>query len=389
MRSKNNASLQPGPVTKASVRLLFVAHTASLGGPAFSLLMLVRYLRHWYKVAVLLPEDGALCQLLADEGIAYFVIPGLGTKSIYHIFRLVRREGVDLVYGNNPSSCSRNALLAAKLARKPFIWHFRGVKWHWGRRQGFAVDWADGVVAVSQSCAESIRRFCPRKDIEVIYNGVELAPFVANKTRACSDLAGQFGIAEPARYVMSVSHLIPRKGHEKALEVMAQVVEKMPEVHLLVAGSLDRDPGYCEEVRRLLGQLGLEHHVHLLGLRSDVPRLLAGADLFLHTATRDPHPRSVIEAMAAGLPVVAYAVDGVAETVMDGETGRLLPVGAVEEMAEAIVSLLRAPARMAEMGRRAYARVEEHFTARGTAEQVAHVIEQVLDRDTPKIARPW
>jgi glycosyltransferase involved in cell wall biosynthesis len=147
-----------------------------------------------------------------------------------------------------------------------------------------------------------------------------------------------------------------------------------------VAGSLERDPDYCAEVRRLIKQFDLEQHVHLLGFRSDVLRLLASADLFLHTAERDTHPRAVIEAMAAGVPVVAYAVDGVAETVVNGETGRLLPWGAVEDMAATILSLLRSPACVAEMGKRAQARVEQHFTASGTAKHIAQVIDKVLDR---------
>jgi glycosyltransferase involved in cell wall biosynthesis len=84
--------------------------------------------------------------------------------------------------------------------------------------------------------------------------------------------------------------------------------------------------------------------------------------------------------MAAGVPVVAYAVDGVAETVVNGETGRLLPWGAVEDMAAAILSLLRSPACVAEMGKRAQARVEQHFTASGTAKHIAQVIDKALGR---------
>jgi glycosyltransferase involved in cell wall biosynthesis len=372
------------PAPKPSARLLFVAHTARLGGPTFSLLLLLRYLRQGYEVAVLLPEDGALCQLLAEEDIPYFIIPGLGRRTIYNIFQLVCRQGFDLVYGNNPSSCSRNALFAAKLARKPFIWHFRGIKWHWDRRKGRFINWADAVVAASRSCAESIERFRPLKDIEVIYNGVELSTFPGSGTRTRSDLAGHLGLTEPAHYLISVSHVTPLKGHEKALEVMARVVAHRPDAHLLIAGSLERDPSYYDKIRRLLRHLGLEQHVHLLGFRPDVPRLLAGAELFLHTAGRDAHPRAVIEAMAAGLPVVAYAVDGVAETVVEGATGRLLPWGAVEKMAQVIVSLLNSPAQRAEMGRQAQARVAQHFTAAGTAAQVAQVIDKLLERQRPR-----
>lgn len=361
-------------MARVPVRILFVTHTPDISGSTYSLLMLVRYLKDRYDMAVLLPEKGALCDLLADEGVRCFVIPGLRRTTIPKIFQLVRQEGIDLVYGNTASRCSRNAMLAAKLARKPFVWHFREVKRHWTWREGFFLRWADEVVAVSQACAEPLKRFYSRKEINVIYNGVELSTFDGDRVDARRFLAQQLGLSPDAKHIISASRLTSGKGHEQAVAIIAQLVREIANVHLVVAGGGD----YIDEVRKMIQRQGLGDHIHLVGFRTDIPRLLCGSDVFLFTSERDAHPRAVIEAMAAGLPVAAFGVDGVAETVVDGETGYLLPAGDVTGLAEAVLYLLRHPAQAAEMGQRGRERIEDHFTAARTAAQVSQVIEKLL-----------
>lgn len=365
-------------MARAPARVLFVAHTAGIGGPTYSLLMLVRYLRDRYDLAVLLPEEGTLCELLAKEGVGYFVIPGLQKQTIFRIFQLIRREGFDLVYGNNPSGRSRNAMLAAKLARRPFIWHIRGMMWHWNWRTAFFLRWADEVVAVSRACAESLKRYYPLNEINVVYNGVELSSFDGDRVVARRCLAEQLGLSPDTQYIIGVSNLIPRKGHEQAIAIMAQIAPEIANAHLVVAGRLNRNTGHTDKIRTMIQRQGLGDHIHLLGLRTDIPRLLRGSDVFLHTANSEAQARAVIEAMAAGLPVVAFAVDGVAETVVDGETGYLLPAGDVMGMAKAVLSLLKVPTQAAEMGQRGRERVQTHFTAARTAAQVAQIIERLL-----------
>jgi glycosyltransferase involved in cell wall biosynthesis len=365
-------------MAEARARILFVAHTAEIGGPTHSLMMLLQHLRDRYQVAVLLPERGPLRDWLVDAGIAVFMIPGLRVETVFRIYRLIRREQFDLVYGNNPNNSARNSLLAAKLAGKPFIWHFRGMKWHWGWYSGVFLRWADKIVAVSHACAQSLARFYPVDEIEVVYNGVEVSAFCENGAAAGAYLREQVGLPPEAQVLIGVSHLLPRKGLEQAIATMTELAKRAPNVHLVIAGSCDRDPSYAESIRRMIDRTGLEGRIHLLGLRTDIPLLLQGADVFLHTARRDPHPRAVIEAMAAGLPVVSFAVDGVAETVVDGETGYLIPPGDTTGMANAVLSFLHNPERRRDFGRRGRERVREHFTAAGTAARVGRIIDSLL-----------
>jgi glycosyltransferase involved in cell wall biosynthesis len=146
-----------------------------------------------------------------------------------------------------------------------------------------------------------------------------------------------------------------------------------------MVGRLDRDPPYVEGLRSSIVQLGLDDHVVMTGLRTDVGRLLAAADVFLHTALEDPHPRAVIEAMASGLPVVALAVDGVSETVVDGETGFLVssPCTALA-LADPVSRLLESPELSRAMGDRGRERTRLLFSADRTAREVADVILELI-----------
>jgi glycosyltransferase involved in cell wall biosynthesis len=118
--------------------------------------------------------------------------------------------------------------------------------------------------------------------------------------------------------------------------------------------------------------------VCLLGFREDGAALLRQADVLVHTALADPHPRAVLEAMAAGIPVVAFAVDGVAETVLHGETGLLVPPGDEPALAEALEQLARNRDLRAKLGQAGSKRALDVFSNQATVNGVRRVMEKVI-----------
>jgi glycosyltransferase involved in cell wall biosynthesis len=358
-------------------RVLFVSHTARWAGPTNSLLLLLRRLRDRFDVRVLLPGEGDFSGVLQDEGIPFSSLPALSKGAIPGILRLVRRHRIDLVYGNNTSGACRNALIAAKLARVPFICHIREMGRIDKRRHLAFLRFADATVAVSEACAASVPEFRGRTRY-VVHNGIETGPERIDRTAARAHMDATTGTAPGVPVIVSVSHLNPRKGQEYAVRALAELTTHGGEAQLLLVGSPEFDPQYVERLHDLIRELGLESRVIMAGFRRDVSRLLQGADLLLHTAIRDPHPRAVLEAMAAGLPVVAFAVDGVAETVLAGETGELVTVGDVAGLATAARRILEDPAAAAERGHKARERVEQHFSADRTARKVRDIIESSL-----------
>lgn len=360
-------------------RILFVSHSVDWTGPTKSLVLLLERLGGRFDVAVLASGDGELLRALEQRGIPVFLLPSLDKFSIPAMSRLIRSERFDLVYGNNTSGVSRNALLAAKIARVPFICHVRGMSQGRTWRGLFPLRFADATIAVSAAASRSIARYLGGRAPRVIYNGVSLdRAAVVDRAAARRHVQDAASLPPDAAAILSVAHVCPRKGQAHMVRAMAAVVEAVPRAHLLLLGALDRDPGYVSALQAQIERLGVGDHVWIAGFRSDVGRFLEGADLFMHAAEADPHPRAVLEAMAARLPVVAFAVDGVAETVEDGVSGRLVAAGDVSGLAEAAVELLQNERLCHDLGEAGRVRVEAEFSAERTAERVGHVIAEVL-----------
>jgi glycosyltransferase involved in cell wall biosynthesis len=359
-------------------RILFVSYTAEWTGPTNSLLLLVRHLRDRFDVAVVMPGDGVFQERLAAEEIRSHTVQSLGKTGIPALARLIRDERIDLVYGNDASGASRNALIAAKFRRVPFICHLRAMarEGDW-RGRGF-LRFTDAAIAVSNACARSHARFAARSAIHVVHNGIDLGDAPGGGAAARQHLREMADLPPDAFAIVTVGHLGERKAQQHLVRAMARIAEAAPDARLVVVGRLDRDPEYTAATQALASSLGVADRIRFVGLREDVAGLLAGADLYIHAAIADPHPRAVIEAMGAKLAVVSYGVDGIAETVVDGVTGCLVEPGSVETLADAVVSLIRDPGRRAEMGRKGRERALRDFTAETTALRVGEIIERTL-----------
>lgn len=355
-------------------RILFVSHTAGCTGPTNSLLLLIRYLRREYDVGVLLPGSGSFSEALAQEGVPYYSFPVLDKWAIPHIARIVRREKYDLVYANNTHGSSRNAFLSARLADVPFVCHVRGMAWAAPMRRLGYLRFARAVIAVSEAAAASVRRFVRPDRLHVVYNGVQLAqddaPPQANGFRK------ELGIPPEVNLLVSIAHLTPRKAQEYAVAAMREVVDAVP-AHLCLVGEVDRDPTYVQHLRQSIAEAGLESSVTIAGFRPDVSRILASADALVHTALRDPHPRAVLEAMAAAKPVTAFAVDGVAETVLNGKTGFLVPPGDTRALAASLIKLSRDRSLAVSLGREGKRLVAARFSDVGTAARVGRILRPI------------
>lgn len=351
-----------------------MSYTAEWTGPTQSLLMLLRHLPAAWEKSVVLPGRGPFCAQLEEEKVRSISVSSLDKWRIPELRRLIIRDRFDLVYGNNTSGACRNAFVAAKCAGVPFICHVRAIvqRGEW-RKFGF-LRFADAVVAVSEACARSVSGYVHPKRLHVVYNGVEV---LERDRRTEATAAGPEEQCSEARLV-GVAHVKRRKGQLYAVRAMALITRAVPSARLLLIGSLDRDPPYVQEIRELIRRRGLEEHVSLLGFRPDVGTLMEDSDIFLHTATEDPHPRAVLEAMACGVPVVAFDVDGVGETVASGCSGYLVPVGDTDELAAMTTKLLEDPQLRREFGISARRRAEERFSAEATAREVRRIIERTL-----------
>jgi glycosyltransferase involved in cell wall biosynthesis len=151
------------------------------------------------------------------------------------------------------------------------------------------------------------------------------------------------------------------KRHADLVEAAAIVSGQFADLRVLIAGECF-EPVYSD-LRRRAARLGIADRVHLLGDRRDIPDLLQIMDVYVQSSGSEGMSNALLEAMAAGRPVVATAVGGTPEVVTDGETGLLVPAAEPARLADAIAALLADPARARRMGETARARVERDFSA--------------------------
>jgi glycosyltransferase involved in cell wall biosynthesis len=193
--------------------------------------------------------------------------------------------------------------------------------------------------------------------VQVVYNGIELARF-AGRVGEREEVRRELGLAPGTFVILQVARLDYLKDHLTAVRTLGRVARQVPDVRLVLVG--EGPEGLAIEAQ--VEQLGLTGQVLFLGLRKDVGRLLQAADLFLLTSVSEGIPLTVIEAMAAGLPVVVTQVGGLPEVVQEGVTGLLAPPGDDAALADRILSLAGRPERRAELGRLGRERSRELFS---------------------------
>jgi glycosyltransferase involved in cell wall biosynthesis len=226
-------------------------------------------------------------------------------------------------------------------------------EWLWTR----SAERGAALVFVSEAARRAAEQLvgATRPTWRVLYNGVDLTRFAPRDPETQPRLPADLGIPEGVPVVTVVAALRGPKGHEVALRAWRRVRAAVPDAVLLVVGS-----GPHEPVLRAAAGEG----VVFAGVRRDVPELLAGSTLALLPSLTEALPTTLIEAAAAGLPVVATTVGGTPETVAHGRTGLLVPPGDDLALAEAVIGLLRDPGRCAAFGQAGRRLAEERFDLR-------------------------
>lgn len=232
----------------------------------------------------------------------------------------------------------------------------------------FLGGWIDLYICNSRNAASTIaNRVGIREDkIKVVYNGLERIPPLSTAYDA-----------RPINVVV-LANINPRKGHLEFLQVVAKIVEQVPEVRFFFVGRDDMSGRLANEI----AQRGLGHVVTLTGYQSDVAPWLSSARLMvLPSLWGEGCPTSILEGHAFGLPVVAYAIDGVPELIDDGIDGLLVSPDKPADLADAILCILNDTAqaeRMASVGRE---KVAKRFTLKQCTVEHGAIFLELLAKD--------
>lgn len=213
------------------------------------------------------------------------------------------------------------------------------------------------IVAVGTIVGQVNQGRLPADKIHIIPNAVAAMPTLPQDDRIAIRQTLTCDPASPL--LISVGRLAPQKGYQDLLTAFAWVHEKYPSATLVIAGY---GPLYSD-LEGQIKALGLEKVVHLLGARNDVPHLLAASDIFVSASHWEGLPVALLEAMGAGLPIVATNVGDVPEVVIEG-TGLVVPAQDPPRLAEAVISLLNDPIKMKSWGLAAKSHIIQNYSSK-------------------------
>jgi len=227
------------------------------------------------------------------------------------------------------------------------------------------------IASSTRTQEDAIREGVAPERIEVIFNAIR--PFeIRDGDRAAA--RQKLGLRPDDFFLLAVGRLVYEKGHEFLVRAMPSVVQTHPNI---LAGICGAGP-LLDDLQGQITALALGDKVRLLGQWEDVRELLAAADAFVLPSRWEGLPMALLEAMMAGLPVVATRVQGVDEVIENGVHGLLVPLENSEELSKAILQLLQDPQRRRQMGLAASARIMQGYTTDQMCEKYLRVVEKFL-----------
>lgn len=358
------------------MKVLHVEGGRNLYGGARQVLYLLEGLeRHGIDNLLVCPAGSEL----AREGAAHaevHAIPMAGDldfRLIGRLYRIIRRVRPDLVHLHSRIGADVMGGIAARLAGVPVV--------HSRRQDNPEMRWAvamkyrlhDRVVAISEGIGHVLAsEGMPASKLRCVRSAIDPAPFRRPGNRPW--FLAEFGLPEDCIAIGVIAQLIERKGHRFLLEALPDLVGRYPGLHVLLFGKGPMESSLIEIVRRR----GLTDRVHFPGFRDDLPRILPCLDLVVHPALREGLGISLLQAAAAGVPIVASRAGGIPEAVRDGENGLLVPPGDAVALAAAIHRLLDDPELARGMGKRGEALIDREFSVEGMVEGNLAVYRELL-----------
>jgi len=307
-----------------------------------------------------------------------------GLRRLGRMVRLLRERRPHLLHLHLVGfDGGRWVLLGALLARVPAVVCTIHVapqaRQDWTTRLGRALltPLVDRYIAVSRASRDRLVAYLgvPASRLIVVPNAVELDRFTAPAEPGRSAVRAQWDIPADAPVLGVLARLAPQKGLTYLLAAMPAILARYPDTYALVVGE-----GYLRpELESQAAALGVDGRVLFVGYRENVVDYLHASDLFVLPSLFEGMPLSILEAMGAELPVIATAVDGTPEVVVEGETGLLVPPADPPALAEAVNRLLGDPELAARMGQAGRARADG-FSEQALLDRVGSVYRQTLAR---------
>lgn len=371
-------------VESAPIPIAFCITELDRGGAELALSQLVLGLNRdeWLPRVYCLGPRGHFADVIEAGGVTVECFGGTGLMSLPRVLlrlTLALRRFRPAILQTFLFHANIVGRIAGRLARVPRIVSGIRVADRRSRWYGRLDHWTNGLVDHNVCVSQGVADFSISETgltlskLSVIPNGVDYELFASASPADLTPL----GVPQGAMVCISVGRLEEQKGIDLLLTAASLVLRDHRDCHFVIVGD-GCDRAALESQAR---QLGIANSVHFVGQRADVPNLLKASTAFMLPSRWEGMSNALLEAMAAGLPVVATAVEGSTELVRSGETGLLVTAGQSDELAKAIRSTLEDAGLTREMAAAAQTLVKQGYTAESAAEAYSDLYRQLTRRD--------
>ncbi|NLK29333.1 MAG: glycosyltransferase family 4 protein [Clostridiales bacterium] len=366
-------------------RILYIITQGILGGAQTHIRHLCENLKEDFDIHVAVGVYGPLVDNLSNEGIEVHVVPSLVRPISFWKDVSAVRELVDLIHSLQPDLISTHSSkagilgrLSAKICGVPVIFTAHG----WAFTEGvpptkrkiyifaerLAAKWAKRIICVSDYDRRLALHYgvTSSDKIITIHNGMPLLKNIVAENLYKKNNQVEF---------LMVARFTQPKDHELLLRTISRLNSTNGYIFTFVG-----DGELLDKAKKLSVELGIENKVCFLGAREDVPELLNRVDAFVLTSKWEGLPRSIIEAMRAGLPVIASDVGGVSELVEEGITGYLVPRDDADTLKDRLETLIDNSQLRLQMGMAGYQRFIDKFTFERMLKETVEVYEEALQK---------
>lgn len=376
-----------------------------LYGAERSLLELLKGLdRGRFCPIVVLPQNGPLKGAIENLAIPVKIVPSLTAwltrrrgiqkllhniavipfilRSVWELLKIIKQHKICIIHTN--SLVMIDGAIAARLMRLPHIWHAREIldnqsphNFILGPCVALAIisRLSHQIIAISKVVENSFNQCKSTSKVRVIYN--PSGPHQSWSLSHTNDFRLKFNIPNDVSLVAQIANVTPVKGCEDFVQAVVHVCQAMPDTRFLLVGGTPY-PDYQRIITSLIKYHGLQNHFILTGFRQDILDIYAAIDLLVLPSHYEPFGRVLIEAMAAGKPVIGTRVGGIPEIIDDGVTGLLVPPHSPEELAQAIIKILQDPEMARRMGEAGRKRAQELFSVERYVAEIEKIYEELL-----------
>ncbi len=348
-----------------------------VGGGQWSLYYLIRELNKDIFYPILLcPEEGELAEKMRGAGAEVIFldigrIRYLNPFVIKRLVNIIKDKHIDLIHTDSTTE-TFYAGIAARMMRILIVWHIRVNEQTWFIDRVLSML-STKLILVSSAIRKRFTWLENTKKMIVVYNGIDLKEF--DSFSSSSSIREELDIAQGTVLLGCIGRIEKRKGHEHLIAAMRDINNAKL---VLVGRGVQKD---IHELTMHCNSFNIADRVMYIGYRDDIPALLKAIDIFVFPSIRgEGFSRAILEAMAAGKPVVASDDGGNAEAVVDGLTGYIIPTGDSSSLAMKLNELVGDEKKRTAMGRAGRKRVEAFFTIQRNVEGIQNVYLDILEK---------